>query len=89
MWIYKYEHRNDGAVFCVGVYKSSNSILDRKIVLEVGFCLDSFCTRSRHVVVIYDVYVLDLFQVELWEAILTFLFFPILVLIAYAADKQV
>ena len=40
-------------------------------------------------VVIYDVYVLDLFQVELWEAILTFLFFPILVLIAYAADKQV
>ena len=29
-----------------------------------------------------------LFQVELWEAILTFLFFPILVLVAYAADKQ-
>lgn len=26
-------------------------------------------------------------QVDLWEAILTFLFFPILVLIAYAADK--
>lgn len=27
-------------------------------------------------------------EVELWEAILTFVFFPILVLIAYCADKQ-
>ena len=27
-------------------------------------------------------------EVYLWEAIVTFLFFPILVLIAYAADKQ-
>ena len=27
-------------------------------------------------------------QVDLWEAILTFLFFPLLVLTAYAADKN-
>lgn len=27
-------------------------------------------------------------EVELWEAVLTFAFFPILVLVAYAADKQ-
>ncbi len=26
--------------------------------------------------------------VDLWEAILTFVFFPLLVLVAYAADKQ-
>jgi hypothetical protein len=25
--------------------------------------------------------------VEIWEAVLTFLFFPILVIVAYAADK--
>ena len=26
-------------------------------------------------------------RVEIWEAVLTFLFFPILVIVAYAADK--
>ena len=37
---------------------------------------------------LHDYYTLNYVQVELWEAVVTFLFLPLLIMLAFTADKN-
>jgi len=59
----------------------------RRIKNFVVFCVTAVFSVFAYVWLIIVLVVISENQIEVWEAALTFLFFPILVLIAYAADK--
>jgi len=72
------------AVCIVGIPKNETRRIDQIIVFGVTASFSIFAYIWLLIILQFS----SPGQVELWEAILTFLFFPILVLIAYAADKQ-
>lgn len=53
----------------------------------VVFCITAATSVLAYVWLVIILVVNSANKVEIWEAVLTFLFFPILVCIAYAADK--
>jgi len=72
------------AVCIVGIPKGETRRIDQIIVFGVTASFSIFAYVWLLVILKWS----SEDQVDLWEAILTFLFFPILVLIAYSADKQ-
>lgn len=59
----------------------------RRISNFVVFCITAATSVLAYVWLVIILVVNSANKVEIWEAVLTFLFFPILVCIAYAADK--
>jgi len=51
------------------------------------FCITSIFSIFAYVWLVIVLTVSSKEQIEIWEAVLTFLFFPLLVIIAYSADK--
>lgn len=60
----------------------------RKISAIKVYGVTAFFCIFAYVWLILVLMVMSPGQVELWEAIVTFLFFPVLILVAYAADKD-
>jgi len=72
------------AVCIVGIPKGETRRIDQIIVFGVTASFSIFAYVWLLVILKWS----SPNTVDLWEAILTFLFFPVLVAIAYAADKQ-
>ena len=72
------------AVCVVGIPKGETRRIDQIIVFGVTASFSVFAYVWLLVILKWNTENV----VDLWEAVVTFLFFPILVLIAYAADKQ-
>ena len=53
----------------------------------VVFCITAFTCVFAYVWLVIVLVFISKNKVEVWEAVLTFLFFPILVCVAYAGDK--
>jgi len=51
------------------------------------FLITAFCSIFAYIWLIFVLVVITPERVDVWEAVVTFLFFPILVVIAYIADK--
>jgi len=59
----------------------------RRIGNFVVFCITAFTCVFAYVWLVIVLVFISKNKVEVWEAVLTFLFFPILVCVAYAGDK--
>eukprot|EP00092_Neocalanus_flemingeri_P081218 GFUD01101392.1.p1 GENE.GFUD01101392.1~~GFUD01101392.1.p1 ORF type:complete len:850 (+),score=201.01 GFUD01101392.1:535-3084(+) len=59
----------------------------RKIAQFPVFCITALFSILAYVWLVLVLVVISKDLIEIWEAVLTFLFFPLLVIIAYAADK--
>jgi len=59
----------------------------RRIAQFPVFCITSAFSIFAYVWLVLVLVVISPSKVEIWEAVVTFLFFPLLVVIAYAADK--
>ena len=53
----------------------------------VVFCITAFTCVFAYVWLVIVLVFISKDKIEVWEAVLTFLFFPILVCVAYAGDK--
>ena len=51
------------------------------------FCITALCSILAYIWLVVVIEFSSKDVIEIWEAVLTFLFFPMLVIIAYAADK--
>ena len=64
-----------------------NAIYVLRIGNFVVFCITAATSILAYVWLVIVLVFISKDKVEVWEAVLTFLFFPILVCVAYAGDK--
>ena len=72
-------------VLCLLVFY--NAIYVLRIGNFVVFCITAATSILAYVWLVIVLVFISKDKVEVWEAVLTFLFFPILVCVAYAGDK--